>query len=74
VILLGTFLGDANAKQRQAKLKELGIKHYAEKINSPAGVKTAVRAGPYPSRQDAERVLAKLKSAGIQDGLVAEKK
>lgn len=74
VVLLGAFLGEANAKQRQAKLKELGVKYYIEKIKSPAGEKTAVRAGPYPSRQDAEHVLVKLKSAGIQDGMVAEKK
>ncbi|MDZ7655469.1 MAG: SPOR domain-containing protein [Sulfurimicrobium sp.] len=74
VVLLGAFLGDANARQRQAKLKELGVKYYVEKIKSPAGDKTAVRAGPYPSRQDAEHVLSKLKSAGIQDGMVAEKK
>ncbi|MDP2962965.1 MAG: SPOR domain-containing protein [Sulfurimicrobium sp.] len=74
VVLLGAFLGEANARQRQAKLKELGVKYYVEKIKSPAGDKTAVRAGPYPSRQDAEHVLSKLKSAGIQDGMVAEKK
>lgn len=74
VILLGAFLSEANAKQRQAKLKELGVKYYVEKIKSPAGEKIAVRAGPYPSRPDAERVLARLKSAGIQDGMVAEKK
>lgn len=74
VVLLGAFLGETNAKQRQAKLKELGVKYYVEKIKSPAGEKIAIRAGPYPSRQDADHVLAKLKSAGIQDGMVAEKK
>ena len=74
MVLLGAFLGEANAIQRQAKLKEVGVKYYVEKIKSPAGEKTAVRAGPYPSRQEAEHVLAKLKSAGIQDGMVAEKK
>ncbi len=74
VVLLGAFQGEANARQRQARLKELGVKFYVEKIKSPAGEKTAVRAGPYPSRQDAEHALVKLKAAGIQDGMVAEKK
>jgi DedD protein len=74
VVLLGAFSSEVNAKQRQAKLKELGIKFYSEKIKSPAGDKFAVRAGPYPDRQEAEHVLAKLKGAGIQDGMVAEKK
>lgn len=74
IVLLGSFLSEANAKQRQAKLKELGVKYYLEKIKSPAGEKTAVRAGPYSSRQEAEHALAKLKAAGIVDGLVTEKK
>jgi DedD protein len=74
VVLLGSFLSEANAKQRQAKLKDLGVKFYLEKIKSPAGEKTAVRAGPYSSRQEAERALAKLKAAGIADGMVTEKK
>jgi DedD protein len=74
VVMLGAFLSEDNAKQRQAKLKALGIKYYLEKIKSPAGEKTGVRAGPYASRQDAEHALSRLKAAGIQDGLVAEKK
>lgn len=74
VIMLGAFLSEDNARQRQAKLKALGIKFYLEKIKSPAGEKTGVRAGPYASRQDAELALSRLKAAGIQDGLVAEKK
>jgi DedD protein len=74
VVLLGAFLGEANARLRQAKLKELGVKYYVEKIKSPAGEKIAVRAGPYSSRQDAEHALARLKGAGITDGMVAEKK
>ena len=74
IVMLGAFLSEANAKQRQAKLKELGIKYYEEKIKSPAGEKTGVRAGPYSSRQEAEHALARLKAAGIQDGLVTEKK
>jgi len=74
VVMLGAFSSEANAKQRQAKLKEMGIKYYVEKVKSPAGEKTGIRAGPYPNRQEAEHVLAKLKMAGIQDALVAEKK
>lgn len=74
IIMLGAFSSESNAKQRQAKLKELGIKYYEEKIKTPAGEKLGVRAGPYPNRQDAEHILAKLKAGGIQDGLVSEKK
>lgn len=74
VIMLGAFLSESNARQRQGKLKELGIKHYEEKISSPAGEKIGVRAGPYPTRAEAEKILARLKESGIGDGLVTEKK
>ncbi|MDD5403839.1 MAG: SPOR domain-containing protein [Sulfuricella sp.] len=74
IVMLGAFLSEENARQRQAKLKELGVKYYLEKIKSPTGEKTGVRAGPYSSRQEAEQALARLKAAGIADGLVTEKK
>lgn len=73
VIQLGAFASMANAKERQSKLTALKIKFYTETVKTPGGDKLRVRAGPYASRQEAERVLAKLKAAGIQDGIVAEK-
>ncbi|MDD5330921.1 MAG: SPOR domain-containing protein, partial [Sulfuricella sp.] len=74
VIQLGAFASMANAKERQAKLTALKIKFYTETVKTPTGERLRVRAGPYATRQDAERVQAKLKGAGIQDGVVAEKK
>jgi len=74
VIQLGAFANAANAKDRQAKLTALKVKFYTETVKTPSGDKLRVRAGPYASRQEAERVQAKLKASGIQDGVVAEKK
>ena len=74
VIQLGAFANLANAKERQAKLAALKIKFYTETVKTPSGDKLRVRAGPYATRQEAERVQAKLKASGIQDGVVAEKK
>jgi DedD protein len=73
VVLLGAFSNQVNAKQRQAKLSALGIKFYTEKLKTAVGEKIGVRAGPYPSRHEAEQVRDKLKVRGIQDGIVAEK-
>lgn len=74
VIQLGAFSNVANAKERQAKLTALKVKFYTETVKTPSGDKLRVRAGPYATRQEAERVQAKLKASGIQDGVVAEKK
>lgn len=73
VILLGAYASMDNAKQRQAKLNALGIRFYTEKIKAPGGDKLRVRAGPYVTRDEAEKVLGRLKSQGITDGVVAEK-
>lgn len=74
VIQLGAFANATNAKERQSKLAALKVKFYTETVKTPSGDKLRVRAGPYATRQEAERVHAKLKAAGIQDGVVAEKK
>jgi len=74
VIQLGAFSSMDNAKQREAKLAALGIKFYTATLKTPSGDKLRVRAGPYASRQEAEKIQEKLKAAGIQDGIVAEKK
>ena len=74
VIQMGAFANLANAKERQSKLTALKVKFYTETVKTPSGDKLRVRAGPYATRQEAERVQAKLKAAGIQDGVVAEKK
>lgn len=74
VIQLGAFSNTANAKERQARLTALKIKFYTETVKSASGDKLRVRAGPFATRQEAERAQAKLKASGIQDGVVAEKK
>ncbi|MHB9101739.1 MAG: SPOR domain-containing protein, partial [Sulfuricella sp.] len=74
VIQLGAFANLSNAKERQSRLTALKVKYYTETVKTPSGDKLRVRAGPYATRQEAERVQAKLKAAGIQDGVVAEKK
>ena len=73
VVLLGAFSSTVNAKQRQAKLAALGVKFYSETVKTPTGEKLRVRAGPYATRQEAERVRDMLKGKGVQDGMVAEK-
>lgn len=70
VILIGAFANPANVKQLQTKLGELGIKVYTEALDSPQGRKTRVRAGPFPSRDAAEKALGKMKRIGV-NGVVA---
>lgn len=72
VILIGAFSNQANVKQLQSKLGELGMKVYTESLDSPEGKKTRVRAGPFPNRDAADKALDKMKRIGV-NGVVAAK-
>ena len=61
-----------NVKQLQTKIGELGIKVFTETLNSPEGQKTRVRAGPFPSRDAADKALDKMKRIGV-NGVVSAK-
>ena len=64
-IQIGVYSDGANIKQLQARLKEAGYVSYSEKITTDKGEKTRLRAGNYPSRQEASAALVKLQKAGF---------
>jgi DedD protein len=66
VIPLGSFAAREHAQQLVRKAGQLGIKVYSEKVATPAGERTRVSAGPYPSREAAEKARSALREAGIQ--------
>ena len=70
VILIGAFANPANVKVLQSKIGELGMKVITEPLDSPQGKKTRVRAGPFPSREAAQKALDKLKRIGV-NGVIA---
>lgn len=54
----------------QAKLKSGGIKSYTQKVPTASGDKTRIRIGPFESRDEAEKVRAKLTKLGLSGSLV----
>lgn len=65
VVTLGAYRNTANVRILTAKLKEMGVPHFTEKLDSPQGARTRVRAGPFASREAAEKAQAKAKSIGV---------
>ena len=55
------------------KLKEAKVPHYTESIAIKGGTVTRVRAGPFASREAAEKALEQLKGLGLKPGNVAAK-
>lgn len=72
LVLIGAFANEANVKNLKAKLGEQGIKTYSEPLDTPQGKKTRVRAGPFPSREAAEKALEKMQKIGVS-GVVSAK-
>lgn len=53
----------------QSKLKEAGIKSFTQKVNTAGGSLTRIRVGPFSSKDEAEKVRAKLSKIGLSSSL-----
>lgn len=70
VIMIGAYSNEDNVRNLKAKLAEKNIKTYSEPLQTPGGTKTRVRAGPFASREAAEKALEKMKQIGVS-GVIA---
>jgi DedD protein len=71
-VQLGAYQEPGRVKLLVGKLKELNIPTYTEKVDTPGGARTRVRAGPFPSQEAAEKARQRIKIVGV-DGPVARK-
>jgi DedD protein len=69
VVQIAALADTAKAKQLQQKVAGAGVKAYTEVVHTTKGSVTRVRAGPYDTREAAEKARDRLKGAGL-DGKV----
>lgn len=67
IVPVGAF---TNPEGVVAKLKAAKLPHYTERLQ---GNVTRVRAGPFPTKDAAEKALQKLKGLGLEPGAVTTK-
>lgn len=75
VIQLGAYKDQGNVQVLQKKIKELGYPVYTEQVDTPAGTRTRVRAGPFASRAAADAAhtqLKKIAAGGPSGGVIAQ--
>lgn len=72
VVQLGAYKDDKNVRLLLAKLKELRLPTYTEKIGDNQDARTRVRAGPFPDRAAADKAQARIAKIGV-NGTVAAK-
>lgn len=65
VLQIAAVNSKAKAEELQSRLKESGIKAYWQKINAKDGERFRVRVGPFASREEAEKMHARVKKAGL---------
>ena len=70
VVQIGAFSDVALAAQVRQKVERAGMKTYTHVIESSSGKRIRVRVGPMGQRDEAERVLAKLKSLGLAGSIL----
>jgi len=68
-VQVGAFKDEDKLKQARDKLSAAGISHFVERRDTPGGPLNRLRAGPYPTREAAEKALAAVKAASL-DGQV----
>lgn len=65
-------LADAGrAREMQQQLAGAGIKSYTEVVKTAKGEVTRVRAGPYATREAAEKSLAQIKALGLSGNITS---
>lgn len=72
VVQIEALADAAKAKMLEKKVSGVGVKAYTETVATEAGELTRVRAGPYPTREAAEKARTQLKKVGL-DGKVVRK-
>ncbi|MFM8501228.1 MAG: SPOR domain-containing protein, partial [Fluviibacter sp.] len=71
-IQVGVFADADNVKQVRSKLNGQGIASWTETATGNLAGKTRVKAGPFSSKEAADKALAKISKAGL-NGLVVKK-
>jgi len=72
-VQIGVFTDAANVKQLQVKATAQGLQSYTETLATPKGPKIRLRAGPFASRDAAEKAQEKLKAVGLGGIVVLNK-
>jgi DedD protein len=70
VIQVAALASQAKVNQLQGKLKSAGIKSYTQKVATRTGERIRIRVGPFASKDEADRVRAKIDKLGLNGKLV----
>lgn len=70
IVQVGAYGENKAAQEVRNRVEKLGLKTYAQAVETPDGRRVRVRLGPFASRDEAERAAAKLKGAGLAGAIL----
>ena len=65
IVQVGAFADEGAVREARQKAERAGVRTYTQVVQTSAGPRTRVRVGPFSSREEAEKVAAALKKAGL---------
>lgn len=65
VIQVAALASKEKVDELQSKLKQSGIKSYTQTVATGSGERTRIRVGPFPSKEEAEKVRARIVKLGL---------
>lgn len=70
VVQFGAFADANSARETRQKAERLGLKTYAQQVDTPAGKRIRVRLGPFADRAEAEKALTTLRKGGLSGAIL----
>lgn len=70
IVQVGAFSENKAAQEVRLKVERLGLKTYAQAVDTSDGRRIRVRLGPFASRDEAERAAAKIRGAGLPGAIL----
>jgi DedD protein len=70
VVQVAALAAQDKVDELQDKLKSAGISSFTQKVSTDSGSRTRIRVGPFSSKEEADRVRAKLSRIGLTGTLV----
>jgi DedD protein len=65
VVQVGAFADPASAREVRLKMEKMGLKTYAQAVETKDGKRIRVRLGPFASRAEADKAAARTHDAGV---------
>ena len=70
VVQFGAFADVNAARDARQKAERMGLKTYAQQVETPQGKRIRVRLGPFADKADADKALATLRKGGLNGNVL----